>query len=280
MADSPIGSLPQAGAIGNTDKFLLEQEGVAKYILGSLLTEFINRNVLDVQVTTLSPESSTTVDYNPTTGTLTLGIPKGEEGTSAILNSSEIVYQQSDSGSTIPTGDWSTEVPPARAGYYIWSRTTLYFNTGLPVTYYSVARSGLDGLGSVSYINNISPDASGNITLTASDVNAVPTSRTINGEALSANVTTRLSFTNSIVAVSSWTDDNSRSWSADYPKRGVISGLTGVQSTMFADVILYPEDALSGIYAPIAETGTNCVYIWATEVPESDLSVPTVFVIK
>lgn len=48
-------------------------------------------------------------------------------------------------------------------------------NTGDPIVAYSVARMGKDGAGSVSMVNNVSPDSSGNVKLAAADVGALPT---------------------------------------------------------------------------------------------------------
>lgn len=284
MADASIGSLPQAASIGNTDKFLLEQQGEAKYILGALLTDFINRNVTDVTVTTLSYDSSCTVTYDPNTGALNLGIPRGKEGTAAILSDSEVVYQIADSGSSVPTGDWSDTPPTPQSGKYLWTKTTLNFNTGYPVTYYSVARSGIDGNGAVSTVCGISPDANGDVDLTSSDVGAVPTTRTVNGMSLSNNIVTRLSFTNKTVEVADWEEEDPPTTGfEDFPYKAQIT-CEGVTASMFAEVVLYPADALSGIYAPVANTGydgtSGYVEIWASEVPSDDLVIPTIYVIK
>ena len=101
---------------------------------------------------------------------------KGDTGSPATLVSTEIVYQSSDSGTIIPSGNWSDSVPVVSQGKYLWTRTTSQFNTGDPIVAYSVARMGKDGAGSVSMINNVSPDSSGNVKLTAADVGALPSS--------------------------------------------------------------------------------------------------------
>ena len=101
---------------------------------------------------------------------------KGNKGDPATLVSTEIVYQSSDSGTIIPSGNWSDSVPVVSQGKYLWTRTTSQFNTGDPIVAYSVARMGKDGAGSVSMINNVSPDSSGNVKLTAADVGALPSS--------------------------------------------------------------------------------------------------------
>ncbi len=280
MADASIGSLPQAASIGNTDKFLLEQQGEAKYILGALLTDFINRNVTDVTVTTLSYDSDCTVSYDPDTGELNLGIPRGKEGTAAILSDSATVYQISDNGSTIPTGDWSSTMPEPQEAEYLWTRITLNFNTGYPVVYYSVARSGMDGAGTVKKVCSKSPTGDGNVALVASDVSAVPTSRTVNGMSLSNDIVTRLAFTNKTVETTDWEEEDPPTTGfEDFPYKAQIT-CADVTASMFAEVILSPADALSGIYAPVSNTGSGYVEIWASEVPSDDLVIPTIYVIK
>ena len=95
---------------------------------------------------------------------------KGETGDPATLNSASVSYQQSDSGSVVPDGAWQVLVPQPVNGKYLWTRVILTFNTGSPITYYSVARYGIDGSGAVSTVNGLSPDVNGNITVSASDI--------------------------------------------------------------------------------------------------------------
>lgn len=100
---------------------------------------------------------------------------KGDTGDAATLLSSAVEYQVSDSGAIIPSGAWSTSIPVVAQGKYLWTRTSNTYNTGSPVVAYSVSRFGIDGTGSVSSVNNQSPDANGNVELTAEDVGAMPT---------------------------------------------------------------------------------------------------------
>lgn len=105
---------------------------------------------------------------------------KGDTGTPASLVSSSVTYQVGDSGTIIPSGSWSTSIPTVAQGKYLWTREVTQFNTGNPITKYSVSRMGLDGAGSVVSVCKISPDAEGNVPLTASDVGAsVITSTTV-----------------------------------------------------------------------------------------------------
>jgi hypothetical protein len=94
---------------------------------------------------------------------------KGETGPGAQLVSRTVEYQESSSP-TSATGTWQSTVPTVRSGYYLWTHVTLAFDSGSPVDWFEVARQGLDGAGSVSSVNSISPDANHNVLLTASDI--------------------------------------------------------------------------------------------------------------
>lgn len=98
---------------------------------------------------------------------------KGEQGVTgdpATLNTASVSYQISQSGAVVPDGSWSTIIPTPVQGAYLWTRIVLEFNTGSPVTFYAVSRYGIDGTGSVVSVNGVSPDGTGNVVLTASDI--------------------------------------------------------------------------------------------------------------
>ena len=95
---------------------------------------------------------------------------KGDQGDATELISSSISYQIGDSGTVIPSANWTPTIPNPVAGSFLWTRTILNFNTGSPVISYSVARYGIDGTGAVSSVNSVSPDGTGNVTLTASSI--------------------------------------------------------------------------------------------------------------
>lgn len=98
---------------------------------------------------------------------------KGNTGEAATLLSGVVTYQTSTSGTIIPSGSWQANIPVVSQGNYLWTRTVYTFNTGDPVTQYSVSRFGIDGSGAVSSVAGISPDADGNVDLEASHVNAL-----------------------------------------------------------------------------------------------------------
>ena len=98
---------------------------------------------------------------------------KGDTGEPATIVSAEITYQASDSGIIIPSGSWGTSVPQVTPGRYLWTRQVLQFNTGAPITSYSVSRFGIDGTGAVSTVAGVAPDETGNVPLDASSVKAL-----------------------------------------------------------------------------------------------------------
>lgn len=101
---------------------------------------------------------------------------KGNTGAPATLASKSIAYQVSDSGTIIPSGSWGSSIPVVSQGKYLWTKTEVRFNTGDPIVSYSVSRMGIDGTGSVSSVAGVSPDTTGNVTLTAADVGALAAS--------------------------------------------------------------------------------------------------------
>lgn len=72
---------------------------------------------------------------------------KGETGNPAILQTNAVAYQVSNNGTTVPTGTWSATVPYVTPGDFLWTQVILTWNNGNPVTYYTVSRYGVDGVG-------------------------------------------------------------------------------------------------------------------------------------
>ena len=104
--------------------------------------------------------------------TVTNGI-QGVPGPAASVSSHSVQYQASNSYDMPPTGTWQPSPPSVSGGEYLWTKTSVTYSDNTTVISYSVARQGIDGAGSVSKVCNVSPDANGNVTLTASDVGAL-----------------------------------------------------------------------------------------------------------
>lgn len=89
---------------------------------------------------------------------------KGSTGDPAVLNSSEVKYQVGTTGTVVPSGTWSDTPPVVAPGKWLWTRTTLNFNSGSPTVFYSAARQGIDGegaAGSAVPLMNVSGGAIG-----------------------------------------------------------------------------------------------------------------------
>ena len=95
---------------------------------------------------------------------------QGATGAPATLTGRSVTYMASDSGTVVPSGSWSSDVPTVTQGRYLWTRVVLTFNSGSPVTYYSVSRFGIDGSGAVSSVNGKDPDPAGNVRVNAEDI--------------------------------------------------------------------------------------------------------------
>lgn len=87
----------------------------------------------------------------------------GGTGNPAELDSSSVAYAESASDSTIPASSaWSPNIPASiQQGHFLWTRTILTFNSGDPVTYYTVSRQGVDGAGVATEDTPLSGDPSG-----------------------------------------------------------------------------------------------------------------------
>lgn len=69
----------------------------------------------------------------------------GKDGTSVTIINKSITYQLSTSGTTIPTGTWSTTMPSCDQGQYLWTKTYVKYSDGKDTTSYSVSYKGVDG---------------------------------------------------------------------------------------------------------------------------------------
>lgn len=112
---------------------------------------------------------------------------KGDTGDPAVLESGAVAYQIGSSASEIPSGEWLSAIPETPQGSYLWTRVVQTFNSGDPVTFYSVSRIGVDGLGTLRTINNIEADENGNVNLTAANVGALAKTGDYLQGALNAN---------------------------------------------------------------------------------------------
>lgn len=82
----------------------------------------------------------------------------------------------------------------------------------------------------------------------------------------------KLQFNSVSVAVSKFVSNTTYE---DYPFRASVA-LEGVQSTMIPEVIFSMADAISGNFAPVAESYNGGVYLYAADKPEGEIVIPTI----
>ena len=82
----------------------------------------------------------------------------------------------------------------------------------------------------------------------------------------------KLTFTNTTVAAAAFAPDTTY---ADFPFRATVS-LAGVTGAMVPEVVFGATDAASGIFAPVAESISGGVYLYASEVPSANITIPTI----
>lgn len=79
-------------------------------------------------------------------------------------------------------------------------------------------------------------------------------------------------FTDTVVPKSSFVADATYE---NYPYRAEVS-LDGVMESMIPEIVFSMSDAISGIFAPVAETYNGGVYLYAADIPEKDVVIPTI----
>lgn len=91
----------------------------------------------------------TTVTYSDGKSTVAYSVARngtnGSNGTSVTVSNTKTEYQKGASGTTAPTGTWSTSVPSTVAGEYLWTKTTTTYSDGKSAISYSVSRNGTNG---------------------------------------------------------------------------------------------------------------------------------------
>lgn len=69
----------------------------------------------------------------------------GTNGTSVTVKSTSITYQAGTSGTTKPTGTWSTTLPTVAKGWYLWTKTVVTYSDGKSTEAYTVSYQGTNG---------------------------------------------------------------------------------------------------------------------------------------
>ena len=199
-----------------------------------------------------------------------------------VLSSQSVSYQISDSGDSVPTGEWVTDFPAVQQGQYLWTRTVVQFSVGDPITSYSCAYAGADGREVT--VCGVKADESGNVILNASDVSAVPTAGgTMTGNLSvpapsSAGHAVNKEYVDTTAAtatlpVSGWTG------SGPYTQTIAVQGLTDGRRCMVYPA--YGGDAAAnlsmreacGCISYARRSGNSVVFTCLEDKPEVDVSI-------
>ena len=93
--------------------------------------------------------TKSTVTYSDNTSAVSYSVgykgTNGTNGTSPTVSSTKNEYQQSTSGTTVPTGTWETTPPTATAGQYMWTKTTTTYSDNKTSVSYNVSKNGVNG---------------------------------------------------------------------------------------------------------------------------------------
>lgn len=94
-------------------------------------------------------KNSTTTTPVCVTGTKGNTGDKGDKGDTGPagkgISSTEVTYQASTSGTSIPKGTWATSIPSVAAGSYLWTRTIITYTDKTSTTSYAVGKMGNTG---------------------------------------------------------------------------------------------------------------------------------------
>ena len=110
---------------------------------------------------------------------------------------------------------------------------------------------------------------------------ALIANKTITGAKIADNTITsaqmaadavKLTFTNKSVAASAFVSNSTYS---DFPYRAAVT-LTGVTAAMVPEVFFGLTDAMSGNFAPVAESYAGGIYIYAAAKPSAAVTIPTI----
>lgn len=156
-----ISQLTPTTVITNDDLFAVEQDAEAKSIAGRYLVAQLAA-MLDGHGGIASWELYSTTGTDPVVRTYRVTMtdgtyfdiaipdgatgPRGADGTSVSIVSTAVEYAVGSSGVTAPATGWSSTVPAAEPGDYLWTRTAVTYSGGTSTTSYAVSYIGVDGV--------------------------------------------------------------------------------------------------------------------------------------
>ncbi len=84
-----------------------------------------------------------TISYSPSSTGVCITGNTGNTGKG--IKSSIVTYQGSTSGTTVPTGTWSTSVPTVAQGSYLWIKTVITYTDNTTYTSYAISYNAVNG---------------------------------------------------------------------------------------------------------------------------------------
>lgn len=139
----------------------------------------------------------------------------------------------------------------------------------------SVASAEIDTAAVEAYVDNFLDKLQDDIDDTEAEASAILVSITEELQALQSGTAVelkKLQFNDVAVASSAFA---SSTLYEDYGYKGTVA-LTGVLSNMTPEVVFGMTEATSGVFAPIAECYNGGIYLYANEVPDSSITIPTI----
>ena len=84
----------------------------------------------------------------------------------------------------------------------------------------------------------------------------------------------KIAFRNVVVSPSDWVLDNTYE---KYPNKATVN-LASVTDRMTAEVIFGINEAVEGVYAPVNETFSGGLYLYASVIPNAAITIPQILV--
>ncbi len=259
MADRTIGDLPTVSVINPGDLLLIEQNGEAMSLTGELLTQFIDRSMVGVNVQIVPSTAAGGGSYNTQTGVLTLNIPKGTGVSGLSLVSSEgavdtyrLSYEDGSFNTLTVTNGSNIQSIEKTGTSGVIDTYTITLDNGDTFTF-----TVTNGEGSVSSVGGVAPDANGDVPFDDL-MNYIRPALRIRAQ----NVT----FTPTWIG----TGDATFPYYCDVP-------FEGINANYFAEVVFSNEDALSGDFAPTCQTRGDVVRIACVNNTRTSITIPTIY---
>ena len=181
--------------------------------------------------------SNTTVRIIGTHGATGATGAKGDKGDTGAtgaagkgVKSTAVTYQASSSGTTIPTGTWSTAIPSVSAGSYLWTRTVITYTDNTTSVSYSVGKMGNTGTAARTYF--IEPSV--NVLKRGQDNAVYPNTLGFSAYYRDGNSTTRTAYSGRFV-IEKTTDG--KTWTEIYRSSQNESSVTHTLTGISKDVV-------------------------------------------